>query len=182
MPLGYIIVWSGRFPHSNSWLDFPSPHKKCQKLFLTPSRLFVTTPLSPLLVPLHTLGVFTQRLSPAGILFSLNGSCTFNSNVASAKFSQVLCRPCLLSGMYPRALSSFSVLALSTLSCNYLPCAPPPYRPTTSGEHVLIISLLWEPVTVPGTGWCPVSSWRKDCSGTPPKTPLYWLLSGHRWA
>lgn len=137
-------------------------------------------PLSPPLVPLHTLGVFTQRLSPAGILFSLNGSCTFNSNVASAKFSQVLCRPCLLSGMYPRALSSFSVLALSTLSCNYLPCAPPPYRPTTSGEHVLIISLLWEPVTVPGTGWCPVSSWRKDCSGTPPKTPLYWLLSGHR--
>lgn len=125
-------------------------------------------------------GGFTQRLSPAGILFSLNGSCTFNSNVASAKFSQVLCRPCLLSGMYPRALSSFSVLALSTLSCNYLPCATPPYRPTTSGEHVLIISLLWEPVTVPGTGWCPVSSWRKDCSGTPPKTPLYWLLSGHR--
>lgn len=161
MPLGYIILlWSGRFPRSNSRLDFPSPDRKCQWLCSTPSlRLLCHHPL-PFTVTRATshFGGFIQRA-----LSSWNPIFPERSLHIQLKrhFCQVL--PGSLQTMssilnVSQSTSSFSVPALSSLSCNYLPCVPLPYRLTTSEEHVLIISLLWEPVTVPGTGWCPVSS------------------------
>lgn len=76
---------------------------------------------------------------------------------------QLKCHPCKA---LPRSLetksfipnvlpeySPFSSLALSISPWNYLLCVPPPHH-TRSRDLVFIISLFWEPSTVPVPQWC----------------------------